>query len=175
MVLDLLVGGGRADHWIDGETKCGRHRVLGPASMSLTVLVIVVFCGISLVVAVVHMSGGSVRATIESEPAAIRRLADDYEEESVRDVHITRDRHSAILLLDSGMIGIVHSVGDMLLTRCLWPSEIGRIDRPAETQIVLGLKDISWPGGTFEFEDRNACESVIECLQATENTTEEIS
>lgn len=141
--------------------------------MSLTVLVVVVFAGISLVVLAVHLSGGSNKAQIRSKQIAIERLAADFEEESAEDVHITRDRRTAFLLLASGMVGIVHSVGDMFLTRCLWPAEIGRIERKSDVMLLLDMDDLTWPGGLFEFEDRKASDAVFNRLQLPADTETE--
>ncbi len=143
--------------------------------MSLTVLVAMVIAGVSLVVFAVHWSGGSARALIGSEQIAVDRLADDFEEELVRKVHITGDARSAFLLLDSGLIGIVHSVGDMYLTRCLQPSDIKRVERSHEKRFELELRDFTWTGGSFDFEDQKACSEAFERLQELANLAKEIA
>ncbi len=143
--------------------------------MSLTVLVIVVFAGISLVVLAVHFSGGSEIAQIGSKQTAVDRLSADFEEETAEDVHITRDTRTAFLLLASGMVGVVHSVGDMFLTRCLWPAEIRRVERTSDEKLLLNLNDPTWPGGVFEFEDRNVCDAVFDHLQMLADTKKEIA
>lgn len=143
--------------------------------MSLTVLVVVVFAGISLVVLAVHLSGGSNPARIESKQAAVERLVTDFEEETAEDVHITRDSRTAFLLLRSGMVGIVHGVGDMFLTRCLSPGEIARFERTSEVELVLELRDVAWTGGVFEFEDRSACNAVFDRLRAPADSEKEVA
>lgn len=143
--------------------------------MSLSVLVVVVFAGISLVVLAVHFSGGSKTARIESKQTAIDRLADDYEEETAEEVHVTRDGRTAFLLLNSGMTGIVHGVGDMFLTRCLAPSEVGRIERTSDGMLYLELNDLAWPGGTFEFTDRKGLDAVFKRLRNPADSEKEIA
>jgi hypothetical protein len=141
--------------------------------MSLPILIVVVFAGISLIVLAVHFSGGSAVAKVDDPELARLRFAVDFEEETTRDVFIARDRETAFLLLDSKGLGIVHSVGDRFLTRLLQRSEIRGVAQPEKAAIELKLDDITWPGGRFSFDDEQAAVAVLQHLGMTPESKKE--
>lgn len=140
--------------------------------MSLPILVAMVVIGISVAVAAVHLTGGSVRAAFGGPEQALRRFAVDFPDEAVVAVHLTRDARTAFLKLADGRIGIVHGVGDRFLTRLLKPADIGDAGPREPAGVTLRLNDFTWPGGVFEFADAAAAEAVLDLVQGKQPAVE---
>lgn len=119
--------------------------------MSLPLLVAMVVVGIAAIVVAVHLTGGTRRAVLADEEAARARFAVDYPRERVGDVVLSNVRETAFLGLEGGRTGIVQSLGGHFLTRIVRPGEVARLEQPSETTLRLRLRDITWPGGSFDF------------------------
>lgn len=129
--------------------------------MSLTVLVTVVVAGIALVVIAVHLTGGTSDAKINDHDTALARFAVDFEEETIDEIYITTDAQTAFLLIGSGGLGIVHSIGDKFLTRRLGPEDILQADQSGEKRIELRLGDFTFKGGLFSFDNPGAAAAIL--------------
>ena len=128
--------------------------------MSLLVLAAVVVAGIGLIVAAVHLSGGSTGAVVADANAARECFALDFPDRTVRSVHLTRDRLSAFLALDDGRVGVVQVVGGKFLTRLASAASVVGAPRVRQDQVTIRFRDFTWPGGTFTFESEGEAEAV---------------
>lgn len=128
--------------------------------MSLPLLVAIVAVGIALIVAAVHLTGGSRRATIASAEQAVERFREDFPGETVGTVRLTRSAETAFLELNEGRVGIVHAVGDRFLTRALTPRDVASCSRVGEAGLSVRLSDFTFTGGNFDFGDRQAADAV---------------
>ncbi|TKT76780.1 hypothetical protein [Aquamicrobium sp. LC103] len=124
--------------------------------MSLSLLVVMVAVGIAGVVGVVHLTGGSRVATLVGEEAARLRFADDFPDARVASLRLTCDRRTAFLGLEEGGCGLVHAIGGKFMTRLLCSADVAATPRASGSAIAIKLRDFSWKGGTFQFEDEAA-------------------
>jgi hypothetical protein len=121
--------------------------------MNLVLLATVVAAGISLVVLVVHLTGGTRRAALTDAKAAAERFAIDYPELRPSAVYLTQDRSCAFLELPNSRVGVVHAVGDKFLTRLIARSDLAASPRASAHTVSLQLRDFTWNGGDFVFAD----------------------
>ena len=121
--------------------------------MNLVLLAAVVAAGISLVVAVVHMTGGTCRATLADTKAASERFAIDYPDLRPSAFYLTQDGSCAFLELPNSRVGIVYAVGDKFLTRLIARSDLAGAPRASADTVSLRLRDFTWKGGDFVFAD----------------------
>lgn len=138
--------------------------------MSLTLLVIIVAVGIALVVMAVHVTGGSARAVLDGD-SAMRRFADDFPELRIRAVRITHDCHTAFLQLEDDRVGIVQAVGGKFLTRIVAAGDLAGVPRATDTAIAVRFRDLTWPGGRFNFanaEEARAVQTMFAALRRQE-------
>jgi hypothetical protein len=132
--------------------------------MSMPVLVAIVVVGIALVVAAVHLTGGSKVAIVADDDHARRLFRDDFPDEAPAKVEITADRLSAFLVLSGGRTGIVQSFGDGYFTRIAGPSDVADIlVRPPAT-VSIRFRDFTWTGGHFTFADPIAARAIAAAL-----------
>ncbi len=137
--------------------------------MSLVMLAAFVVAGIGLVVAAVHLTGGSAVASLADDAAAMARFAQDFPEQRVDAVRRTRDRRTAFLRLDGGRVGIVQSVGGKFLTRIVSATGVNGAPRARGADVTIRFRDFTWPGGTFAFEhdeDARAVEAMFAGLRS---------
>lgn len=127
-------------------------------------LVIIVVIGIAAVVGSVHFSGGTITAKIENDKTALDRFADDFPEERVARTVLSADHQTAFLFLGSGLIGIVHSIGDRYLTRLLTAGEIKSAERTQKQGVSIILRDVTWRGGEFEFQNADDANALFDAL-----------
>ena len=139
--------------------------------MSLPILVVIVVVGIAAVVAAVHLSGGSARASLSGASQALQRFATDYPEVAAKAVFLTEDASSALLLLDDGTVGIVSSIGDKYLTRVVTRADIAALGAPDDRTVSLQLHDFTWKGGDFRFAGSEAADAVMAALSGTSGAT----
>lgn len=128
--------------------------------MNLTVLVIVVVAGIAAVVVAVHLTGGSRRASLNGEEAALRRFAQDFPDLAVRSVRLTRERDAAFLELEDGRVGIVKALGGKFLTRLVSARDLAGTPRASSAAVSIHFNDFTWPGGIFAFADGDEAKAV---------------
>lgn len=121
--------------------------------MNLLLLATVVAAGISLVVLVVHMTGGTRRASFADAKAAAERFAIDFPDLRPSSVYLTQDGTCAFLELPNSRVGVVHAVGDRFLTRLIARSDLSGSPRASAHTVSLRLRDFTWKGGEFVFAD----------------------
>ncbi|HRP78458.1 MAG TPA: hypothetical protein PL183_05060 [Aquamicrobium sp.] len=134
--------------------------------MSLTLLVAMVVAGVSGVVLVVHLTGGSRRARLEDEAAARARFGLDFPDLAVEAVHLTAAADAAFLALGDGRVGIVQAIGDRFLTRVVAARDLAGAPQVTGATLRLRLKDFTWKGGAFTFADEEAADAVGRLLAA---------
>ncbi len=121
--------------------------------MSLAILVPIVVAGVALIVAAVHFSGLSTRASIPSNRQDIATLFGlDYPLEQVVSVATDRTQAAAFLLLDSGRTGMVQIFGDRFITRLLAPPDLASVATAGAT-LMIAANDFTWAGGKFTMEN----------------------
>lgn len=135
--------------------------------MSILVLVIVVAVGITGIVVAVHATGGTTTVRLANGDAAIKRFHEDFEAEAIKAVVLSSDHETAFLWLENNRIGIVHAIGDRYLTRIVEAKDIRGIELTGESSLVLGLRDMTWRGGTFVFDDADTAEKVYQAMGGT--------
>lgn len=135
--------------------------------MSLPVLVALVVVGIALVVAAVHLTGGSKLATVSGDDHARRLFGQDFPEEVPGKVAITSDRMSAFLELPGGRTGIVQSFGDGYFTRIALPKDVAAVTLRPPGTVSIRFRDFTWTGGHFIFADASAAREIVAALGGT--------
>ncbi len=129
--------------------------------MPLPVLVAIVAGGIALVVLMVHLTGGSRVAAIESEMQARDRFAIDYPEAETARCILSADRRDAVLELADGHVGLVHAMGSNYLTRFVSRGEMAAQVSDAGAGVVnLLTRDLTWPRAHMTFEDNDTAREV---------------
>ncbi|MEZ5811303.1 MAG: hypothetical protein R3D45_07790 [Rhizobiaceae bacterium] len=136
--------------------------------MPLEILALLVVVGVGGVVLAVHLSGGTVSATLASQKEAVGRFHLDFAETAVDWTVITAERDAAFLALKNGGAGIVRAIGDCYLTRYLSPGSRFACERKGETGLSLDLDDISWRGGNFTFPTAAERDRVAGLLESME-------
>ena len=139
--------------------------------MSLPILVAIVVVGIAAVVAAVHLTGGSARASLSGTNQALQRFATDYPEVTAKAVFLTEDTTAALLLLDDGTVGIVSSIGDKYLTRIVAKADIEALGAPDDRTVSLRLRDFTWKGGKFQFPTSEAAAAVMAAFSGYSGAT----
>lgn len=138
--------------------------------MSLPILVAMVVIGITAAVLAVHLTGGSVKAKLARPDEARNRFAEDFPEEAVLAIHLTSDAETAFLELGDERMGIVQVFGDKFLTRIVSYKDIAGIATPGQAVVSIRLRDFTWGGGEFSFDDEDAASAVIRSLKPREKT-----
>lgn len=128
--------------------------------MSLGLLAVMVVFGVSGVVLLVHLTGGSRRARLEDEAAARARFAIDYPDLAIVAAYRTQDGDAAFLALEGGRAGIVAAVGDRFLTRIAGAHDLAGTPRVTGATLTLRLGDFTWPGGAFTFAGEGEARAV---------------
>lgn len=117
--------------------------------MQLWQLGLLVAAGISFIVGLVHVTGGSRKARLENADAALRRFAEDFPEAAATAVVLTRAGDAAILGL-SGGAGVVQAVGDCFLTRLLKPGEVNKL-AVSGASVDAAFADFTFPKARWMF------------------------
>ena len=136
--------------------------------MSLPILVAMVVIGITAAVLAVHLTGGSAKARLAGHDQARSRFAEDFPDEKVFAVRLTGDAETAFLELGDERMGVVQVLGDKFLTRIVSPKDVARIDAPAPAVVSIRLRDFTWDGGEFRFDDEDAANAVMRALKPRE-------
>lgn len=132
--------------------------------MSLGLLVVMVVVGVSGVVLIVHLTGGSRRARLADEAAARARFGVDHPDLAIVAVHLTKEGDAAFLALDDGHVGIVAAIGDRFLTRLVRAPDLAAPPRVAGAVLLLRFRDFTWPGGSFTFDREDEARAVAALL-----------
>lgn len=136
--------------------------------MSLPILVAMVVIGITAAVLAVHLTGGSVKARLAGPDQARNRFAEDSPDEPVLAVRLTSDAETAFLELGDERMGIVQVFGDKFLTRIVSHKDVARIDAPGPAVVSIRLRDFTWGGGEFSFDDEETASAVMRALKPRE-------
>lgn len=115
-----------------------------------------VVLGLAVVIGAVHFTGASkpLRLTGQDEACAALRL--DLPDEHPTECIVSEGGRSAFVTLASGRIALVEAFGARSVTRVLDASMLRRIERRAERELVVRLRDFTLPGGVYRF--RSAAE-----------------
>ena len=132
--------------------------------MQLWQLGLLVGFGVSLIVYLVHLSGGSRKAVLGSGRAAMNRFTEDFPAITPEKAVLTKSGNAAFLTLPGGSIGLVHAVGDGFLTRILEKSLIESVKAEADG-LSLRLADFTFPGARYVFADAEAASAIARQLR----------
>ncbi len=132
--------------------------------MTLALLAILVVVGVSLVVALVHFSGGSVTATITDDYSALERFMADFPDIEAPLVFLSRDRKTALVLNSrSNQIGLVTTMGANLVTR--EPGfAIKHVTQSASDNIEIELDDLTLSRVVFACKDEEQANRIMKYL-----------
>ena len=131
--------------------------------MQLWQLGLLVGFGVALIVYLVHLSGGSRKAFLGSDKAAINRFAEDFPAITPEKAVLTRSGNAAFLHLPDGRLGLVHGFGDGYLTRILDSSILASAKSEANF-LWIRLTDFTFPGARYEFSEADAANSIARLL-----------
>jgi hypothetical protein len=117
--------------------------------MSLALLGLLVVIGVSLVVGLVHLSGGSRGVEFRDNDVVKQRFAIDFPDFKPSSIVISSDHQVALLLGDGGDdTGLVVVMGAHSLTRMLNAASIKSLERRAKF-IEIELDDMTMPKVVF--------------------------
>ena len=108
--------------------------------------------GVALIVFLVHLSGGSRRAILDSDLAVTQRFYEDFPTLLADHVIRTASGDAGFLLLKDGSTGLVHALGDSFLTRHLTVGSIKSAKSDGST-LSLRFDDFSFPAAVYLFSD----------------------
>ncbi len=113
--------------------KISSHRpTIWRVHIPLPVLLVLVVVGMSLIVGLTHLLGGSVGATL-TEAAIRARLTHDLPDRTATDITLSSDQRSALVALEDGTVAVVFVLGKALVSRIL-PAQ------PQLTETASGLR-----------------------------------
>jgi len=132
--------------------------------LTLALLAILVVVGVSLVVALVHLSGGSRTAIIADDYSALERFMVDFPYIEAPLVFLSRDKKTALILNSrSNQLGLVTALGANLVTR--EPGfAIKRATQSASNNIEIELYDLTLPGVAFACNDEEQANRIMKYL-----------
>jgi len=81
------------------------------------------------------------------------RFHTDYPEIVISEICYTQDRRTAFFPLKKAETGIVQSVGNRFLTRCLSTSDVLALEERGCSELILRMKDFTWPKVRLHFSD----------------------
>ncbi len=129
--------------------------------MPLEVLVVLVFVGVLLVVALVHWTGGSRRIKLDNEEMVTARFLTDFPDFVVDEMYLSND-HDVALLLDNKncKAGVVATMGLHCYTR-LMPTHItGSITQNGD-MIEIDLDELTVPRIRFLATDEQVADKIV--------------
>lgn len=132
--------------------------------MTLPVLALVVVVGLALIIGVVHFSGGSNTGPALTEKMVEDRFQEDLPNETVVSVLMSDDRKFALLnLKDSTKMGVVKSMGSMIVTRLLDANSLKKI--AAEGNVLrLHMGDFTLRSVELVIEDEHRRDQMLKQL-----------
>lgn len=119
--------------------------------------------GVTLIVFLVHLSGGSRRAILINDDVAIGRYLIDFPSAKVLSVKRTASGNAGFLMLSDGSTGLVHAVGDVFLTRHLTAGSVESA-QSAGSKLSLTFNDFTFPAATYVFADDATASSLRQRL-----------
>ncbi|MFC7066465.1 hypothetical protein [Brucella rhizosphaerae] len=122
--------------------------------MDLRLLLLMVIAGIGFGVLAIHFLGGGTKRSILADDQMVKaRFHLDYPEIEIGEICYTDDHSAAFFPLKGLGTGLVHSVGDRFLTRCMAASDIVAVEEKGNAELVLHMKDFTWPKARLVFSD----------------------
>lgn len=119
--------------------------------------------GVTLIVFLVHLSGGSRKAILINNDMATGRYLIDFPLAEVQSVLRTTSGDAGFLLLSDGSTGLVHAVGDAFLTRHLTAGSI-KSAQSVGPELSLAFNDFTFPAATYAFADEATASSLRQRL-----------
>ena len=108
--------------------------------------------GVALIVFLVHLSGGSRTAILDSDLAVTRRFRDDFPALAADRIIRTASGDAGFLLLPDGSVGLVHALGDSFLTRHLTPGYV-KSAKADGLKLSLRFDDFAFSEASYRFTD----------------------
>ena len=133
--------------------------------MDLRLLLLMVVAGIGFGVLLIHFLGGGLKRSILPDDESVKaRFHLDYPEIEIGEICYTDDPRTAFFLLRGASTGLVHSVGNRFLTRCVTAADVLTLEHKGDTELILHMKDFTWPKARFLFSNAEDRERVISWL-----------
>ncbi|AIK41418.1 Uncharacterised protein [Brucella anthropi] len=133
--------------------------------MDLRLLLLMVVAGIGFGVLLIHFLGGGLKRSILPDDESVKaRFHLDYPEIEIGEICYTDDHRTAFFLLRGASTGLVHSVGNRFLTRCVTAADVLTLEHKGDTELILHMKDFTWPKARFLFSNAEDRERVISWL-----------
>lgn len=137
--------------------------------MDLRLLLLMVIAGIGFGVLAIHFLGGGTKRSILSDDETVKeRFFVDYPEIEIGEICYTNDRRTAFFPLGEAKTGIVHSIGDRFLTRCVGASDVLAPEKKGDTELILHMQDFTWPKARLLFSNAADRERVINWLSGSD-------
>ncbi|MCD4513433.1 hypothetical protein LQT97_19565 [Brucella pseudogrignonensis] len=137
--------------------------------MDLRLLLLMVIAGIGFGVLAIHFLGGGVKRSILASDEIVKaRFHIDYPEIAISEICYTEDRRTAFFPLREAETGIVHGVGDRFLTRCVAASDVLALEEKGSAELILHMKDFTWPKARLLFSDAADRQRVIDWLSGSD-------
>jgi hypothetical protein len=131
--------------------------------MALWQLGALVGFGVTLIVFLVHLSGGSRKAVLASDIVARQRFQDDFPALPADRVIRTASGDAGFLLLGDGSTGLVHAMGDAFLTRHLTPGSVKSVHADGQA-LTVRFNDFTFPAASYRFDDAAAASTLQQRL-----------
>lgn len=119
--------------------------------MSLGALIVVVVFSVTLVIGLVHYTGGSRRIKEHDHGEVILEFARAYPGEAIRSVTITKDGNASFLRLADGKTGFLQTMGRHDVARLILPGDVSvraLEDRPG---LQIEFHESTLKGGDYVF------------------------
>ncbi|PHR25005.1 MAG: hypothetical protein COA37_04520 [Hoeflea sp.] len=119
--------------------------------MSLGALIVVVAFAVTLLIGVVHYTGGSRTKGGRDHGEVILEFARAYPGEAIRSVTMTKDGNASFLRLADGKTGFIQSMGRHQVARLILPGDVSV--QPVEEQPGLHIEfhESTLKGGDYIF------------------------
>lgn len=119
--------------------------------MSLGVLVVVVAFAVTLLIGVVHYTGGSRGKSGRDHGEVILEFARAYPGEAIRSVTMTKDGNASFLRLADGKTGFLQTMGRHQVARLILPGDVSV--QPIEDQpgLHIAFHESTLKGGDYVF------------------------
>ncbi|SOE08380.1 hypothetical protein SAMN05877838_0095 [Hoeflea halophila] len=119
--------------------------------MSLGALIVVVAFAVTLLIGVVHYTGGSRTEKDRDHGEVILEFARAYPGEAIRSVTMTRDGNASFLRLADGKTGFIQTMGRHQVARLILPGDVSV--RPVDDQPGLHIEfhESTLKGGDYIF------------------------
>jgi hypothetical protein len=120
--------------------------------MSLGALVVVVAFAVTLLIGVVHYTGGSRGKSGRDHGEVILEFARAYPGEAIRSVTMTKDGNASFLRLADGKTGFIQTMGRHQVARLILPGDVSV--QPVEDQPGLHIQfhESTLKGGDYVFD-----------------------